>query len=173
MKKLIIILALVVLAGTSYGNTALNQDSQELGLSGLVDFDTQNGTLIDARISYGYFWIDDLEFGGFIGFRDDNQYREWELGGFAEYNFRLQSPVTPYLGAALSYADSELTVGANKVGTGAAVGSFNFGIKYFLVENVALATDFVFRIATDDVFPEKEEMSDTDILWRLGLRFYF
>jgi hypothetical protein len=176
MKKLIIILALFALAGTCLaqsGMPALDLGSQELGLRGLVDFETQNGTYVNASVSYGYFWIDDLEFGGFIGFQDDNQYQEWNLGGFAEYNFRLDSPVVPYLGAALSYTDTDLTLGATKAGTGAAVGSFNVGIKYFLVENIALDTDFVFRIATDDIFPEKDKITDTDILWRLGLRFYF
>jgi hypothetical protein len=172
MKKLIIILALATLAGTSYAG-ALDLGSQELGVSGLLDFDTLDGTYVDVQVKYGYFWIDDLEFGGVISFRDDNRLQEWKLGGFAEYNFRIDSPVTPYIGAALTYGDSDITIGAIKEGTGAIVGDFNAGIKYFLVENVALDTDFVFSIASDDIFPEKDKVSDTDWKWRLGLRFYF
>ena len=172
MKKLIIILALVALAGTCHAG-ALDMDSQELGVKGLVDFDTLYGTYVDLEVKYGYFWIDDLEFGGVVGFSDDNQLTMWKLGGFAEYNFRIESPVIPYLGAALSFSDSEVTIGANKEGTGAVVGDFGVGVKYFLVENVALDTDFVFSIASDDIFPEKDKITDTDLKWRLGLRFYF
>lgn len=173
MKRLILILALVAFAGSSYATTALDMDSQELGLKGLVDFDTANGTLVDLEVKYGYFWIDDLEFGALAGFRDDNMYQEWKIGGFSEFNFRLESPVVPYIGAALTFVDSEVTIGAEKLGTSAVAGDFSLGLKYFLVENVAIDTDFVMSIASDDVYPEKEAMSDTDMRWRIGLRFYF
>jgi hypothetical protein len=174
MRKIITFAAVTALAGSVFAAN-IDQDTKEIGIVGGVDFDTAFGTEIDLTLKGGYFWIDYLEFGGLIGLFDNDAVKAYELGAFAEYNFVLETPVIPYIGAALSYGSTEVQIGdtAPKLDESAAIGSFNVGIKYFITDDVALDTDFIFRIASSDVFPEDNEVTDTDIQWRIGLRFFW
>ena len=173
MRKFITFAAVTALAGSVFAAN-IDQDTKEIGVAGGVDFDTAFGTEIDLTLKGGYFWIDYLAFGGLIGVFDNDAVKAWELGAFAEYNFVLEAPVIPYIGAALSYGTTEVEIANQaKMDESAAIGSFNVGIKYFITDDVALDTDFVFRIASSEVFPEDDKISDTDIQWRIGLRFFW
>ena len=174
MRKFITFIAVTALAGSVFAAN-IDQDTREIGLVGGVDFDTAFGTEVDLTLKGGYFWIDYLEFGGLIGIYNNDAVSAYELGAFAEYNFVLDAPVIPYIGVALSYGSTELQLinTAPKKDETAAIGSFNFGIKYFITEDVALDSDIIFRIASSEVFPEDNKISDIDVQWRIGLRFFW
>ena len=90
----------------------LSQGTQELALSGLLDFENRGDTTLDLVGRYGYFLRDNLEVGAVAAFSGnfDNAFR-YGLGGFAEYHFpQLVTPsVVPYLGAdvLLSFVDTD------------------------------------------------------------------
>ena len=170
MGRFVTFVAITALSGSVFAAN-INQDTKEMGVSGMVDFDGTFGTEIDLSLKGGYFWIDYLEFGGEIGIVDNDAVKAWNAGVFSEYSFMLEWPGIPYIGAALSFGAAE--VEAIKQDETAAIGSFNTGIKYFVTDNVALDTDLVFSIASAEVFPEKDRAEDTDMRWRIGLRFFW
>ena len=123
MKKLIIILALVALAGTCQANSALNLGSQELGVSGVLDFDSSlqqrfafpdtgdpngcldnwacGGYLLAAVLNYdsgGYDIISKAEASGFFMDRNNGEFRFGvHTGGAYKITFLNPLPLSPIL----------------------------------------------------------------------------
>lgn len=117
MKKVlcaVAVLLLVGLGGTAFaqGNSPmLNCGTQELGLSGNVDFDDHNGDVyLDIFASYGYFVLDNFELGGKAGYlrAEDGDVESLNLGIFAEYNFPVSNIAVPFIGVGLDYAYADI-----------------------------------------------------------------
>lgn len=168
--------ALVLLATAAHGQM-LAEGTQELGVDGLVDFSTANGTLIRADLSYGYFIYDYTELIGSLGFQDSDDYTLWSLGFGSQYNFDLASVLVPYCGAGLklaSYETSSMSRGSTVEDDGIAfVFGLEGGIKYFITDNMALSGALVFEIATEDLYSEDDGFENTDARLDLGLRYFF
>jgi opacity protein-like surface antigen len=105
--------------------------------------------------------------------RDNDLYMSTELGVRAEYNLVLDSAFVPFLGAGVVWADAEAD--DSDVDTDAAVFSVGGGVKYFIRDDVALAVNGSYLVATDDLFVDNEdgEVQDDDIRILFSVRFYF
>lgn len=174
MRRWVIAGVALVLASSWVRAAALQQGVQELGLSGLIDFDTPDDTLVDIEVSYGYFVADYLEVGGKAGITDDERSTFWGFGGFVEYNFETNTPLIPYVGASLGWAGGEVQIDPeNDENNSALLFGLEGGAKYFLTETVALTGGLAFDVASDDVFPSDDGVEDINWDLRMGIRFFF
>jgi opacity protein-like surface antigen len=96
-----------------------------------------------------------------------------ELGVRAEYNLVLDSALVPFLGAGVVWADVEAD--DSDIDTDAAVFSVGGGVKYFIRDDVALAVNGSYLVATDDIFVDSEdgELQDDEFRILFSVRFYF
>ena len=129
----------------------------------------------DAQIqlAYGQLVTDGIEVALVAGLRDNDFYMSTELGVRAEYNLVLDSPFVPFLGAGAVWADAEAD--DYDIDTDAAVFSVGGGVKYFMRDDVALAVNGSYLLATDDLFVDAEdgEVEDDDIRILFSVRCYF
>jgi hypothetical protein len=152
----------------------LSRGTQELALSGLLDFENQGNTTLELVGRYGYFLRDNLEVGGVAAFSGNfNDAFRYGIGGFAEYHFpQLITPsVVPYLGAdvLLSFVDTDF-------GDDNAALTFEprVGLKWFIRDYFAVEAHVFGALATDDLYQNKEDELDFyDVGLRLGIRVYF
>jgi hypothetical protein len=170
-------MCLLVLAGSVLAQEPaplLSRGTQELALSGILDFKNRGDTTLDLIGRYGYFLRDNLEMGGVAAFSGnfDDAFR-YGLGGFAEYHFAglLTPSVVPYLGAdvLLSFVDTDF-------GDDNAALTFEprVGLKWFIRDYFAVETHAFFAIATDDLFQnDRNDLDPYDYGLRVGIRVYF
>jgi hypothetical protein len=170
-------MCVLVLAGSVLAQgpaPLLSRGTQELALSGLLDFENRGDTTLDLIGRYGYFLRDNLEVGGVAAFSGnfDDAFR-YGLGGFAEYHFPqlLTESVVPYLGAdvLLSFVDTDF-------GDDNAALTFEprAGLKWFIRDYFALETHVFVAIATDDLYQnDRDDLDSYDVGLRLGIRVYF
>lgn len=165
-------LALLAFASALAPAQAANllQGNREIGVSGLVDFDTVDDTLIDLSLQYGVLLRDALEAGGRVGIRDSDSATLWSLGGFIEYNFLGETEWVPFVGTGVAITSSDVNDRSDETGVGL---NLTGGTKYFLSDSVALTTALTFEWATDDVFPTDDGAEDTNWDIEIGMRFYF
>jgi hypothetical protein len=128
---------------------------------------------VQLQLAYGQFVADGLEVALVAGLRDNDFYMSTELGVRAEYNLVLDSALVPFLGAGVVWADVEAD--DSDIDTDAAVFSVGGGVKYFIRDDVALAVNGSYLVATDDIFVDNEdgEVEDDDIRILFSVRFYF
>ena len=128
---------------------------------------------VQLQLAYGQLVADGLEVALVAGLRDNDFFMSTELGVRAEYNLVLGSALVPFLGAGVVWADVESD--ASGIDTDAAVFSVGGGVKYFIRDDVALAVNGSYLMATDDIFVDAEdgEVEDDDIRILFGVRFYF
>jgi hypothetical protein len=128
---------------------------------------------VQLQLAYGQLVADGLEVALVAGLRDNDFFMSTELGVRAEYNLVLGSALVPFLGAGVVWADVESD--ASDIDTDAAVFSVGGGVKYFIRDDVALAVNGSYLMATDDIFVDAEdgEVEDDDIRILFGVRFYF
>ena len=128
---------------------------------------------VHLQIAYGQFVADRLEVALVAGLRDNDAYMSTELGVRAEYNFDLGSAFVPFLSAGVVWADVESD--ASDIDTDAAVFSLGGGVKYFIRDNVALAVNGSYLLATDDIFVDSEDgkVNDDEFSILFSVRFYF
>lgn len=172
MIRMSMFVALCLSAGTTYSASIL-QGNRELGVSGTIDFDTADDTLVALSLSYGIFPVDYLEVGARTGFRVDDRVTQWHLGGFTEFHIYTGDYLVPFIGASLDLAGAEVSFGDIDEDNTAAVLGAVAGVKYFLNTHVAVSTSLNFEFATDDIFPSDDGADDNNWDIRLGLRFYF
>ena len=174
MKKFIVLALVALLAAGSYASM-LPADTAEVFVTGLVDLETANDTLIDLNFGYGYFFIDYLETGWRVGIEDDDFHTAWSVGGFAEYNFDIGIELMPFVGASLDIisidfhdeVDEDLDETAGVLGLQA-------GAKYFITESLAVSTALVLEKSTEDIYAEDDgETSSTNIKLEIGMRFFY
>jgi len=128
---------------------------------------------VQLQLAYGQFVADGIEVALIAGLRDNDFYMSTELGVRAEYNLVLDSPFVPFLGAGTDWADAEAD--DSDVDTDAAVFSVGGGVKYFIRDDVALAVNGSYLVATVDLFvdAEDEEVEDDDTRILFSVRCYF
>lgn len=170
MKKLLIIAAILAVAGSSYGQL-LTAGTQEVKVNGMVDFETAWGTDVDLNIGYGYFVADNLEFGGGLTLQNNDEWTAWGLSGFGEYNFDLGMEFVPFIGASLGWGTYDFDKGdSNNAFILAGVA----GGKYFIVDNVAIVGQFVLEWASEKVFAKKDyKFTDSNAELQFGISCYF
>lgn len=176
MKKLMLVLAMALCASIGSAQ-ALDQDSMELSLGGIIDFSGIDGSVdYTVDIAYGYFILDDIEVGPMIGFARAGKYDNFSLGIFGEYNVDFDSPVVPYVAARLSYisAKNDYDVGEDKGSNQNAV-EFEpaIGLKFFIAENVAVSGEFFYDVASAGVYFNDNDMKKTDYGLKFGVRSFF
>lgn len=125
------------------------------------------------QLAYGQFVADGIEVALIAGLRDNDFYMSTELGVRAEYNFAPDSALVPFLSTSALWADVE--VDDRNLDASAAVFSLGGGVKYFIRDDVALAVDGSYLIATDDIYVDSEdgELQDDEVRILLSVRFYF
>jgi len=128
---------------------------------------------VQLQLAYGKFVADRIEVALIAGLRDNDRYMSTELGVRAEYNLVLDSAFVPFLSAGVVWADVEAD--DRGLDTDAAVFSVGGGAKYFIRDNVALALNASYLVATDDIVVdhEEEELEDDDVRLLFSVRFYF
>lgn len=171
MRKILVIALIAAIAATTHG-MFLEEGTSEVSVSGLLDFESANGTAIDLNLFYGYFFMDYLEIGLAGSYYDDDAAQIWALGPKAEYNFDIGYSVVPYVGGSLQLAATEYKE-ADKNDTAGIVG-IEGGAKFFITEYAAISAALVGEAATADVYPAKDgEAESTDIRVELGMRIFF
>lgn len=171
MKKILAIALIAALAATTHG-MFLEEGTSELSVSGLMDFETSNGTLLNVNLFYGYFFMDYLEIGMAGAYRDDDSVETWALGPKAEYNFDIGYSVVPFAGGHLQIAATD-NKAADENHTAGILG-IEGGAKFLITEYAALSLALVGEVATDDIYPAKHgETESTDVRLELGMRIFF
>lgn len=180
MKKsaiVAIVLAVFALAPAAHARALVTAGSHELGLSGMLDFNSEVGTAsaLDAR--FDWFFVDQFSFGLVGGFSDNDYYTHIRLGLSSEYNFLISDDYRPLvgtdfvpflgLGVSCAYADSD------EDDHFAGVFSGEGGLKFFLSDDFAIVASVLGELATDDIFMNDDKSSSADVSLRLGMRFFF
>ena len=131
------------------------------------------GDDVQIQLAYGQFVADGIEVALVAGLRDNDTYMSTELGGRAEYNLVFDSALVPFLGAGVVWADAEAD--DSNIDTDAAVFSVGGGAKYFIRDDVALAVNGSYLVATDDIFVDSEdaEVQDDEFRVLFSVRFYY
>ena len=148
----------------------LDQGTRVLEGAGHFDF---MGDDLQIQLAYGRFVADGVEVAVLAGLRDNDLYMSTELGVRAEYNFLRDSALVPFLGTGVVWADAEAE--ESGLDADAAVFSAGGGLKYFLRDDVALAAEGAYQIASDDIFVDSEddELSDDEFSLLFSVRYYF
>ena len=128
---------------------------------------------VQFQLAYGQFVADGIEVALVAGLRDDDRYMSTELGARAEYNLILDSALVPFLNAGVVWADAEAD--DSNLDADAAVFSAGGGVKYFIRDDVALAVNGSYLVATDDIFVDSDdgELQDDEVRILFSVRFYF
>ncbi len=166
MKK--IIASIILLSAVSGFGTVLQQDTMEVGLNGGLDFENHDGKVQSAiQLSLGYFVIDDVQVGGIAKFACEGSDIGWGLGPYGEINFDLHSAVVPYVALRLTANFGDLYISDHLLTEGAG------GLKFFLSENVALAAELYYDLASKNVFNNNGRDQSSDCGMHFGVRSYF
>lgn len=173
MKKTVRLLFALLCAGivTSAQAGTIPQDTQELRLQGTLDPTTRSGSEFKLHASYGYFFVDNIQAGGRIGFVNNDAVSSFDLGGYAEYNVDVGSEIVPFgeFFAGIANVDIDGHSGSKTAG----IMELRAGAKYFLSESVAIAAAGVFAYSTEDIYADKTKLRNTDAFIELSLRCYF
>jgi len=178
MKKIlcaVTVLSLIGLGGPAFAevqNPMLRTGTQELGLSGNVDFDDPGGDVsLDIFGSYGYFIQDYVELGGRVGYvrEQGGDSERISLGVFGEYNFPASAIGVPFIGLALDYSYAEVLDEDND----AFVLTPSAGVKWFIRDYFAIDTRLFLNWASEDLYLNDGEADDINWGLSLGLRTYF
>jgi hypothetical protein len=155
----------------------LGEGTKELTLQGFADFEASDEYYYFLDLGYGKFWRDGLEVGVNVGLTSTDSSTQLSIGPFFEYNFSRKTPFVPYIHFGLLWANADLEVGSgdNLVDTSsdALLLDGEAGVKYFLVDNVAISTGLSYEWATDKIFDAGDTAKDGNALLKLGMRFYF
>jgi opacity protein-like surface antigen len=177
-KASFVFVVAAMLAGSAFA-----ADKESSGLSPNLDKGTKTlegagvinvmGDDVQIQLAYGQFVADGIEVALVAGLRDNDQYMSTELGVRAEYNLVRDSAHVPFLGAGIVWATAEAD--DSGVDTDAAVFSVGGGMKYFMRDDVALAVNGSYLVATDDLFVDSEdgEVQDDEFRILFSVRFYF
>lgn len=150
----------------------LSAGTQDVGISGLVDFYTAESTSINLRGRYGYYFIDDLEVAGMLNWRSSSKQKLASVGGLVEYVFELDTVILPFVGAGISAAYFDTKTDEKKSG-GAGILTGEAGGMTFLAENVALSGAFIVDLASQKVYVRHDSTTRVDLRIEFGLRYFF
>ena len=178
VKKWFVFIVAAMLAGTAFAaekessGVTPNLDKGTKVLEGAVAINVM-GDDEQIQLAYGRVVADGIELGLVAGLRDNDEYMSTELGLRAEYNLVRASALVPFLGAGVVWADAEAD--DSDLDTDAAIFSVGGGVKYFIRDDVALAVNGSYLVATDDLFVDNEdgEVQDDEFRMLFSVRFYF
>lgn len=168
MKKAVALVLCTLVAGAVHA-ASLKQGTQEIVVEGLFDPDAPGDQQLDLSITYGQFIQDNLEVGVEGSFSDNDLLSTYGIAGFAEYNFDQGTELVPFVGAGIGWINTDPDEGSSEDAVAVSVSA---GVKYFLAENVAIRADVTYTWASEDVFLEDDDVSDTDLAVNLGMAFY-
>lgn len=172
MKKQLLALILAGLTAGSVHAVTLATETMETRLEGNIDPTTAAGTLIDVAFSYGYFFMDNLQAGGRVALRDDNNLTSYNVGGFAEYNFETGSEDwLPFVEGSLGLSHNDIR--GFKSNDTALVLGLQGGVKYFIAPNVAVSSALALDWASEDIYPDKKKLDDLDARIQFAIRYYY
>lgn len=129
---------------------------------------------LQIQVAYGEILANGIEVAVVAGLRDNDVSMSTELGVRGEYNLAHDSAFVPFLSAGVVWAAAE--VDAIGLDTDAAVFSVGGGVKYFIRDDIALAVDGSYRVATDDIYIDNDEdgeVQDDEFRVLLSVRSYF
>jgi hypothetical protein len=174
MKKLALFAVVVLFAGSTFAQM-LAAGTSELKVSGVLDFETADDTLLALDVFYGLFFADYTEYGVNLMVEESDHVSIWALGVEGEYNYDLGTELVPFVGAGIGYARYDVEYGGDEGNDedNAIIVKGSAGAKYFITENVALSGSFVLRWASEDIFATQDDFEDTDAYLQLGMRFFF
>jgi len=177
-KKWFVFAVAAMLAGSAFAaenessgvTPNLDKGTKSLGGGGYINV---MGDDLQIQLAYGQFVADGIEVALIAGLRDNDEYMSTELGVRGEYNFIRDSAFVPFVGAGVSWVDAEAD--DRNVDTDAAVLSVGGGVKYFIRDDIALAVNGSYLVATDDVFVDYEdkEITDDEFSILFSVRFYY
>ena len=166
----------LLLAAPAAAQPRIQKGSRELAAHVSLDFEGAVGDTISADAGYGWFVRDGLLLLGTVSYAiledvaaEDSDFRTSELGVAAEYHFRRDRNLVPYLGLGVGWRSTEFDDVTNR---GVTYGP-RAGIKLFLADNVALDFELVYRLARDDLFVNDFVVEDSDLTSAIGLRVLF
>jgi hypothetical protein len=173
-KALLALLALTLSAAAQEPVLMIDQGTKEVGVNGNLNFDTENGTLIDLSATYGYFIRDLIEVGVIGAVADDDDVTFWGAGLFIEGDYDLGNDFFPYaaVSAEFNSTDFEAADGGSESSEAFGLGIWG-GFKYFFIENVALDVRVTYRMATDDIYAKDDTLENDDWTSGIGLRVFF
>jgi len=156
----------------------LERGTQEVSITGRLEFPDFDKLDYDLEGSYGYFLRDGWEIGAQIGASDFGGVDRIDVGVFTEYNFNRDSRWVPYVGAAIglgsvSFDDGDFDSDTDLNDGDGAVFDIETGIKWFVRPYMAISTAINFQFATDDVFATDDSIEDNLTTLQIGMRFYF
>lgn len=177
MKWLALALAGGLCVPAALGGALLTQGSNEIGIAGQMDTSGVAGTDVDLKVNYAYFFWNRTSLGLRTAFGNNDWWSYFSVGTTAEYNFGMPEDyrsligtdlVPLFLGAAIDYRHVNLDEGSD-----ALVFSLEAGTKLFLTDSTALVLSMIGELGTDDIYYDESEPTDKNLLFQLGLRFYF
>jgi hypothetical protein len=171
MKKMLFTVFLAASMVSAAHALFIAEGTSELGLSGLVDFETASGTLVQGSVFYGYFVQDALQVGGMVEVWHDDDITAWTLGPRVEQNFDIGIELVPFLAASLRFAAIDgLPESDSK---NALILGGEAGAKFFLNEYFAISAALKLDLATDDIYPSEKDYDQHDIRIEFGVRTFF
>jgi len=150
--------------------------TNEIGISGILDVDTIDGTLIEVDGTWGRFFMDYWEVGIIGGIASSDSLRRFRGGVFTDYIFDFGGAVLPFIGFSLNLfaADVDFEQINGPSGSETAYGTgFSMGMMGFLSREVALSFGLEINWASQDIFLTEDDVEDSDIRFKLGLRYFF
>lgn len=154
----------------------LRKGRHELSLHVAPDFEGPVGDTLFFEVGYGQFVNDALLVRANLSFAlledvippgDDYRTRALSLG--ADYHFRTDNTVVPYVGVDLGW---RRTQGSSTDESGLVYGP-RVGAKFFVTESAAIDLHVAYEISTDEVFIDDFQLDDTDLTTAIGLRLYW
>ncbi len=171
MRKWFWVLAGVAVLGSHVHGAMVSEGTRELAIGGMVDETEDLNLAVNA--STGLYISDFIEMGGGV----DLDYMGGDIDTitlvasvFGQFDL-IRRPTTymPFAGArvGLGYADM-----GDETNTALELAGFG-GIRYYLLDNLALSLQLDLKFATDDIYNGGDEMEAFDWTLDVATRFYF
>lgn len=148
----------------------LEEGTNELGVSGILDLDSSDGTLFGVNLKLGRFVQYATLMGLEVDLRDSDSISV--LGGslFGELNYPTDSFFVPFVGASVGGAFADVNPSGSEI---ALIFGVEGGTKLYLAENVAASIQLSVDVATSDIYPEDDGAGSIETQITLGLRYFF
>ncbi|MDD2237438.1 MAG: hypothetical protein PHP44_11040 [Kiritimatiellae bacterium] len=143
--------------------------TQEVGLGGMVDFESTDGTRADLDASYGIYVADYFQVGAECTLKRSGNEKIYGLGITAEYDFDLGIVLFPYVGGHVQV----ISYDTNGENGGAGVLGVKAGAMVFVAESVALFAELDGDWATSSIYAKDNGTTDLDARIEFGLRYFF
>ena len=166
----------LVMLSASVRGEMISAGTSEIGISGILDVDTIDGTLFEVDGTWGRFIRDYWEAGVILGSANSDSLNRFRGGVFTEYFFDFGRVVLPYVGFSLNVfaASVDFDYEDSPSGSEIAYGTgLSTGLMGFLTREVALSFGLELNWASQDIFLSDNDVEDSDIRFKLGLRYFF